>query len=103
MKLGLVGSFALRVFAVLLAALAVTLARSDRALAQNLIVDGGTFTITPATDRTYDHICITGGAVVTVTPYAGGDKGTEGNLELIAGSVYVEPGAELHVETGPEL
>jgi len=71
------------------------LAQADRALAQNLIVNGGTFTITPATDRTYDHICITGGAVVTVTPYAGGDKGTEGNLELIAGSVYVDSSSRI--------
>jgi hypothetical protein len=78
---------ALAGFACVLASLAM----STPAEAQsNLIVDGTTFQIGPSTQRKYDHICVINGGEVEVTPYAGGDKSKQGNLELIAGSVYVD-------------
>ncbi|HEX7437962.1 MAG TPA: vWA domain-containing protein, partial [Caldimonas sp.] len=64
--------------------------------AQTLIVDGSgtlgaaTFDIGSATQRRYDHVCVINGGLVTVDPYMGGDKAVQGNLELIAGSVYVD-------------
>jgi hypothetical protein len=73
----------------------VSVAGASNARAQTLLVDGTTFNIGPATDRTYDHICVINDGVVTVTPYAGGDKALEGNLELIAGSVFVEEGSSI--------
>src|SRR5689334_16163304 len=92
MKLGLAVSCASRsvlTFPVLfIAALAVS---PPVASAQqvNLVINGGTREITAADARRYDHICITGGARVTVVEYDD-DKDLEGNLQLVAGSVYVD-------------
>ena len=61
-----------------------------RAQNNNLVVDGTVLQIGPATNRRYDHICVINGGEVRVTPYDGGDKSKAGNLELIAGSVYVD-------------
>jgi hypothetical protein len=58
------------------------------AQAQTLVVDGTSTTL--AGQQRYDHICVINGGVINVTPYAGGSTSTTGNLELIAGSVYVD-------------
>lgn len=93
MKQGAVSWVVLGCFGGVLAGVGLPL---GKATAQTLIVDGTTFNVAPATDRTYDHICVINGGTITVTPYAsGGDKTKEGNLELIAGSVYVDASSRI--------
>jgi hypothetical protein len=56
--------------------------------AQNLIVDGVTQTLSG--EQRYDHICVINGGRIEVGRYTGGSKSALGNLELLAGSVYVD-------------
>jgi hypothetical protein len=58
------------------------------ALAQNLVVNGGSMTLSGV--HRYDNVCVINGGTINVAPYAGGSKASTGNLELIAGSIYVD-------------
>ncbi len=68
-----------------------------RAQANDLIVDGtgvqgpATFTVDAASARHYDNVCVIHGGVIRVIQYVhGSDKHVYGNLELVAGSIFVD-------------
>jgi hypothetical protein len=71
-------------------------ATTAQAQNNNLVVDNGSvLTLDANTPRRYDHVCVLNGSEVRVSAYAGGDKSVEGNLELIAGSVYVDASSRI--------
>jgi hypothetical protein len=103
MRLGLVSSCAARSAFILLlpATLALASPRSAFAQQNNLVINGGTRTFDEDDLRAFDHICITGGATVTVLKYDpendDDDKDVFGNLQLTAGSVYLSANSRINV------
>src|SRR5262245_12463593 len=59
----------------------------------NLMMSGGTMTLSGA--RRYDYVCLTNGATLNVAAYGGGSKTNFGNLELIAGGIYVDSSSKI--------
>jgi hypothetical protein len=43
----------------------------------------------------YDNVCVINGGTINVAPYAGGPKLDTGNLELIAGSIYIDASSKI--------
>jgi hypothetical protein len=56
----------------------------------DLILTGAGASCSMSGVHTFGTVSITGGAVVTVDPYAGGDKALTGNLELRANTITVD-------------
>jgi len=67
----------------------------ETASAQVLVVDGTTHTITAQGQRRFDHVCVINGGSITVERYDGQAKDAAGNLELLAGSVYVDASSSI--------
>ncbi|HKP62255.1 MAG TPA: MopE-related protein [Polyangiales bacterium] len=61
--------------------------------AADLVLNGGSMTLSGT--HVYRNICLTNNATLNVTAYNGSDKLNTGNLELIAGSIYVEAGSKV--------
>jgi Putative metal-binding motif len=85
-----------RVFAVVigLVCTAALVRGSSVARAQtNLVLSGGSMTLSGV--KRYDNVCLTNGATLNVAAYNGSSKLNSGNLELIAGSVYVDASSKI--------
>ncbi len=61
----------------------------------DLILTGAAASCSLAGVYAFNNIAITGGAVITVKPYLGGDKELSGNLELRANSIIVGAGSAI--------
>ncbi len=59
----------------------------------NLILDGTTTSLSGI--HRYGNVCLINGATLNVTSYDGNTKVGTGNLELIAGSIYVDPTSKI--------
>ena len=84
------GSLALLVYSVCTLG-CVTLAVTHgtaRAQGGNLTLDGTSMPLSGI--QRYDNVCLINGATLVVDAYDGGDKRGTGNLELIAGSIYID-------------
>ncbi|MET0385485.1 MAG: hypothetical protein ABW321_05985, partial [Polyangiales bacterium] len=82
----------LAVFAIIVG-VATSLAFENHAAAQtNLVMSGGTMTL--GGRQRYDNVCLTGNATIQVPAFSG-NKTNTGNLELIAGSIYIGPNVKI--------
>lgn len=55
----------------------------------DLVLDGAAAVMSLSGVQRYRNVCLLNGATLNVTGYTGGSKVATGNLELIAGSIYV--------------
>src|SRR5689334_24230069 len=69
-------------------AAALFFAAPGRALAADLVMNGGTVTLGGV--QTYNIVSLTNGAKVLVTPYNGVDKVNTGNLVIKANSITID-------------
>jgi Putative metal-binding motif len=59
----------------------------------DLVLSSGTMNLSGV--QRFRNVCITGTATLNVTNYNGGAKNGTGNLELIAGSIFIGPNAKI--------